>query len=73
MTRPLDWPDLVKQLGEDEARKELARKLRLAADHVEQRGSPYIVGCAVERPGTGLCERHLEEVVSVEFSHPWGG
>lgn len=67
-----DWKNLIKREGSEEAaRKELARKLRLAADQVEKGSYPKVYDCVCEEGD--LCKNNFIERVSVTLSHPWPG
>jgi hypothetical protein len=66
------WFALQERMGSEEAaRKELARKLRLAADQVERRSYPDVFGCVCD-PGE-LCTNNFIERISVTLSFPWPG
>ncbi len=71
------WFDLVKKLGDEGARKELARQLRLAADFVEEGSAfPDVFGCKLfetEPTRPGPSNRFVIGSVSVTLSNPWGG
>jgi len=77
MTQPVGiqktWFDLVNRLGELEARRELARQLRRAADMVEDAdGYPDVFGCEVWE-GADPCNKEIMDTVSVTLSMPWPG
>ncbi len=67
------WFALRNKLGEDEAKKELARQLRLAADIVETPGFPDVFGCDIIKQGKKICEDNFIEHVGVTLSFPWPG
>ncbi len=66
------WFKLVEELGEEGARKELARLLRLAADTVERGGYPDVLGCELPL-GRKICQGEFLSTVSVTLSLPWPG
>ncbi len=67
-----NWKNLISRMGsEDAARKELARKLRLAADQVEKKTYPDVFGCYCEN-GELLANGFIEGI-TVVLSDPWSG
>lgn len=67
-----NWRKLIERMGSEEAaRKELARKLRLAAEYVEKEGFPDVFGCHCE-PGNMLQNSFIERV-AVVISDVWPG
>lgn len=67
------WHKLVDELGDKEARKFLAEKLREAADQVEKRGMPDVFGCEFKEVDPNAIYQPFIWTVAVTLSYPWPG
>lgn len=67
------WNKLTDELGDKEARKFLAEKLREAADQVEKRGMPDVFGCEYKEKNPDDLYEPFIWTVSVTLSYPWPG
>jgi len=67
----LAYSDLVDKIGKDEAKKEVARQLRLFADFVEK-GYPDIYSAEVMPEGSTDLPEFIWKL-SVTLSYPWPG
>ncbi len=68
------WFALVEQRGEPEARAYLARRFREAADRVEAKGYPDVLGCIVPDHAEGIARGgDFIETVSVTLTQLWPG
>jgi len=70
------WRKLVKDLGHKDACLEVARKLKVFAEHMEKLSEnggewPQVYSCAFT-PGR-LLEKSFIERISVTLSNPWPG
>ncbi|MFA5405433.1 MAG: hypothetical protein WC358_10910 [Ignavibacteria bacterium] len=67
------WNKLVKELGDKEARKFLAEKLREAANQVEKRSMPDVFGCEFKEVDPNAIYQPFIWTVAVTLSYPWPG
>jgi hypothetical protein len=67
------WHKLRDELGEEEARKFLAEKLRDAADQVEKGGWPDVFGCEFREVNPDDLYEPFIWTVAVTLSYPWPG
>ena len=66
--------DLEQKLGSVGARKEIARQLRIYADHLDREtdSDPRVFGCEL-LAGDKPCSKDFIETLSVTLSYPWPG
>ena len=67
------WFNLEQELGEEGARKELARLLREAADLIEKDDYPGVFGCELPENREFCKGGHFMSTISVTLSLPWPG
>jgi hypothetical protein len=67
------WHKLRDELGNIEARKFLAEKLRDAADQVEKGGWPDVFGCEFKEVNPDDPYEPFIWTVAVTLSYPWPG
>lgn len=66
------WNQYCKKVGEDQANKELARQLRMAADFVEAGGWPKVFAAKLFPDGSDDLPEFIGSI-SVTLSYPWPG
>lgn len=67
------WHKLRAELGDKEARKFLAEKLRDAANQVEKGGYPDVFGCEYKEVNPNDLYEPFIWTVAVTLSYPWPG
>lgn len=71
------WFELREKFGDDGAYKELARRMRQAADHLdklsEKRGWPDVFGCEYPAAEPMCSDGHFIDGIGVTLSFPWPG
>lgn len=67
------WHKLLDELGDKEARKFLAEKLREAANQVEKGGYPDVFGCEYKEVNPNDLYEPFIWTVAVTLSYPWPG
>lgn len=67
----MSWDDMRRTLGEESARLEVIRQLRMFADSLETRRWPYMLSCKLA-PGAKL-EEEIITSLEITLSHPWPG
>ncbi len=71
--KQLNWKILCHKFGgEDEAKKEVSRQLRMFADIIDAPGYPRIFGCQL-LPVESTKITDVMGTIEVTLSHPWGG
>ena len=65
------WKDYCKRVGEENAKKELVRQLRMAAEIIENYDYPDVFSACMLPPGSEDVE--LVGTVGVTLSYPWPG